>query len=95
MIQAGRLNLDIGQFTQTASGQLLGAQSLTGTGDTWTNDGLLASDGTLKLTLTGGYSGNGRVSSLGDMTSRRPTWTWARMVVLPVARLLKSRAPTS
>ena len=68
VIQAGRLNLDIGQFTQTASGQLLGAQSLTGTGDTWTNDGLLASDGTLKLTLTGGYSGNGRVSSLGDMT---------------------------
>ncbi len=68
VIQAGRLNLDIGQFTQTASGQLLGAQSLTGTGDTWTNDGLLASDGTLKLTLTGGYSGNGRVSSLGEMT---------------------------
>ncbi|WP_256584600.1 filamentous hemagglutinin N-terminal domain-containing protein [Pseudomonas sp. GZJR-8] len=68
VIQAGRLNLGIGQFTQTASGQLLGAQSLTGTGDTWTNDGLLASDGTLKLTLTGGYSGNGWVSSLGDMT---------------------------
>ncbi|OAE10413.1 hypothetical protein AZH11_27155 [Pseudomonas simiae] len=68
VIQAGRLNLDIGQFTQTASGQLLGAQSLTGTGDTWTNDGLLASDGSLTLTLSGGYSGNGRVSSLGAMT---------------------------
>ncbi|MCP2052736.1 UNVERIFIED_ORG: filamentous hemagglutinin [Pseudomonas fluorescens] len=68
VIQAGRLNLDIGQFTQTASGQLLGAQSLTGTGDTWTNDGLLASDGSLSLTLSGGYSGNGRVSSLGAMT---------------------------
>jgi filamentous hemagglutinin len=68
VIQAGRLNLDIGQFTQTASGQLLGAQSLTGTGDTWTNEGLLASDGTLNVTLTGGYSGNGRVSSLGGMT---------------------------
>ncbi|MGO0704102.1 two-partner secretion domain-containing protein [Pseudomonas paracarnis] len=68
VIQAGRLNLDIGQFTQTASGQLLGAQSLTGIGDTWSNDGLLASDGSLNLTLTGGYSGNGRVSSLGDMT---------------------------
>ncbi|MBK5543765.1 filamentous hemagglutinin N-terminal domain-containing protein [Pseudomonas sp. TH04] len=68
VIQAGRLNLDIGQFTQTASGQLLGAQSLTGTGDTWTNDGLLASDGSLNLTLSGGYSGNGRVSSLGAMT---------------------------
>ncbi|WP_248748745.1 filamentous hemagglutinin N-terminal domain-containing protein [Pseudomonas sp. MWU15-20650] len=68
VIQAGRLNLEIGQFTQTASGQLLGAQSLTGTGDTWNNEGLLASDGTLNVTLTGGYSGNGRVSSLGGMT---------------------------
>ncbi|CAM3036459.1 filamentous hemagglutinin [Pseudomonas gessardii] len=74
VIQAGRLNLDIGQFTQTASGQLLGSQSLTGIGDTWTNEGLLASDGSLNLTLTGGYSGNGRVSSLGDMT-----FTSARM----------------
>ncbi|WP_294363351.1 filamentous hemagglutinin N-terminal domain-containing protein [Pseudomonas sp.] len=68
VIQAGRLNLDIGQFTQTASGQLLGAQSLIGIGNTWTNDGLLASDGTLSVTLTGGYSGNGRVSSLGNMS---------------------------
>ena len=67
VIQAGRLNLEIGQFTQTASGQLLGSQSLSGTGDTWTNEGLLASDGSLNLTLTGGYSGNGRISSLGDM----------------------------
>ncbi|MEG8232726.1 filamentous hemagglutinin N-terminal domain-containing protein [Pseudomonas orientalis] len=68
VIQAARLNLDIGEFTQTASGQLLGAQSLTGVGGTWTNEGLLASDGTLNLTLTGGYSGNGRVSSLGAMS---------------------------
>ena len=68
VLQAGRLNLDIGQFTQTDSGQLLGAQSLIGIGDTWTNDGLLASDGTLSVTLTGGYSGNGRVSSLGNMS---------------------------
>ncbi len=68
VIQAARLNLDIGEFTQTASGQLLGAQSLTGVGGTWTNEGLLASDGTLNLTLTGGYSGNGRISSLGAMS---------------------------
>ena len=67
VIQAGRLNLDIGQFTQTSSGQLLGSQSLSGKGDSWTNEGLLASDGSLNLTLTGGYSGNGRISSLGDM----------------------------
>ena len=68
VIQAARLNLDIGEFTQTASGQLLGAQSLTGIGGTWTNEGLLASDGTLNLTLTDGYSGNGRISSLGAMS---------------------------
>ncbi|WP_186350707.1 DUF637 domain-containing protein [Pseudomonas fragi] len=68
VIQAGRLNLDIDHFTQTASGQLLSSQSLNGKGDTWTNEGLLASDGSLELTLTGGYSGNGRISSLGDMT---------------------------
>lgn len=67
VIQAGRLNLDIGQFTQTASGQLLGSQRLSGKGDTWINEGLLASDGSLELTLTGDYSGNGRISSLGDM----------------------------
>ena len=68
VIQAGRLNLDIDQFTQTASGQLLGSQYLSGKGDTWINEGLLASDGSLDLTFTGGYSGNGRISSLGDMT---------------------------
>ncbi|MBO6277061.1 MAG: hemagglutinin, partial [Pseudomonas sp.] len=45
VIQAGRLNLDIDQFTQTASGQLLGSQYLSGKGDTWINEGLLASDG--------------------------------------------------
>ena len=68
VIQAGRLNLDIDHFTQTASGQLLGSKSLSGKGDTWTNEGLLASDDSLDLTLTGDYSGNGRISSLGDMT---------------------------
>ncbi|MGH8354674.1 MAG: hemagglutinin, partial [Pseudomonas sp.] len=68
VLQAGRLTLNIGSFTQTASGQLLASQSLTGTGGAWVNDGLLASDGSLSLTLSGGYGGNGRLTSLGELS---------------------------
>ncbi|MCU1719275.1 filamentous hemagglutinin N-terminal domain-containing protein [Pseudomonas sp. 5P_3.1_Bac2] len=67
VIQAGRLNLNIGQFSQTASGQLLASQSLTGTGNNWQNDGLLASDGSVDLRLSGTYSGNGRLTSLAEL----------------------------
>ncbi|MDP5957093.1 DUF637 domain-containing protein, partial [Pseudomonas aeruginosa] len=63
---AGRLNLDIGTFRQTAEGKLLAVQSFTGRGGDWSNDGLLASDGSLRLDLSGGYRGNGRATSLGD-----------------------------
>ncbi|OQR33010.1 hypothetical protein BWR15_16290 [Pseudomonas sp. T] len=66
-IQARLLNLDIGQLSQSASGQLLASQALTGRGGNWTNDGLLASDGSLDIQLTGTYSGAGRVTSLGDL----------------------------
>ncbi|MEN1273132.1 hypothetical protein AAIH08_34930, partial [Pseudomonas aeruginosa] len=38
----------------------------TGRGGDWSNDGLLASDGSLRLELSGGYRGNGRATSLGD-----------------------------
>ncbi|PBV96997.1 hypothetical protein CJU20_30105, partial [Pseudomonas aeruginosa] len=61
-----RLNLDIGTFRQTAEGKLLAVQSFTGRGGDWSNDGLLASDGSLRLDLSGGYRGNGRATSLGD-----------------------------
>ncbi|MCJ1884706.1 filamentous hemagglutinin N-terminal domain-containing protein [Pseudomonas sp. LA21] len=67
VLQAGWLNLNIGQFTQTASGKLLASQALTGRGGNWNNDGLLASDGTLDIQLTGTYSGAGRVTSLGAL----------------------------
>ncbi|MDH4554052.1 filamentous hemagglutinin N-terminal domain-containing protein [Pseudomonas sp. BN417] len=67
VIQAGRLTVNVGQFTQTASGQLLAASSFTGTGGNWSNDGLIASDGALSLALSGSYSGSGRVTSLGDL----------------------------
>lgn len=68
VLQAGRLVLNIGNFTQTATGQLLASQSLTGSGGNWINDGLLASDGNLSLDLTGAYSGAGQVTSLGDLS---------------------------
>ncbi|WP_437128566.1 DUF637 domain-containing protein, partial [Pseudomonas aeruginosa] len=66
VLQAGRLNLDIGTFRQTGEGKLLAVQSFTGRGGDWSNDGLLASDGSLRLELSGGYRGNGRATSLGD-----------------------------
>ncbi|BCR24369.1 two-partner secretion domain-containing protein [Aquipseudomonas alcaligenes] len=68
VLQAARLLLNVDQFSQTASGQLLASESLTASSSTWNNDGLLASDGTLSLTLTGAYSGSGTLSSLDDLS---------------------------
>ncbi|WP_152227734.1 DUF637 domain-containing protein [Pseudomonas sp. SCB32] len=67
VLQAGWLTLNIGQFTQTASGRLLASQGLTGRGGHWSNDGLLASDGSLDIQLSGTYGGAGRVTSLGAL----------------------------
>ncbi|QKJ34302.1 filamentous hemagglutinin N-terminal domain-containing protein [Pseudomonas sp. MPDS] len=68
VIQAGRLNVNVKNFTQTATGQLLASTRLEGKGGNWINHGLIASDGSMGLQLTGRYSGNGRVTSLGSMT---------------------------
>lgn len=68
VIQAGRLSVNVNDFTQSASGQLLAANSLIGTGVNWRNDGLIASDGSLDLGLSGFYTGKGRLSSRGDLT---------------------------
>ncbi|WP_233631332.1 MULTISPECIES: two-partner secretion domain-containing protein [unclassified Pseudomonas] len=67
VIQAGRLTLNVNHFSQTASGQLLASTSLVGTGGNWTNEGVIASDGSLSLDLGGTYGGNGRLSSLGTL----------------------------
>ncbi|WP_447768673.1 hemagglutinin repeat-containing protein [Pseudomonas kilonensis] len=67
VIQAGRLNVNINNLTQTETGQLLASMRLEGKGGNWVNNGLIASDGSLALQLTGRYSGNGRVTSLDDM----------------------------
>ncbi|MFJ2357406.1 hemagglutinin repeat-containing protein [Pseudomonas fluorescens] len=68
VIQAGRLNVNVNNFSQTASGQLLASTHLQGRGGNWVNDGLIASDGSMDLQLGGSYGGNGRVSSVGDLT---------------------------
>ena len=67
VIQAGRLTVNVGNFVQTASGQLLASNQLVGRGGNWTNEGLIASDGGLDIQLSGTYGGNGRVSSVGDL----------------------------
>ncbi|WP_447754793.1 two-partner secretion domain-containing protein [Pseudomonas nicosulfuronedens] len=66
-IQARHLNLELGQLTQSADGRLLASDSFTGRGGNWSNAGLLASDGSLDIQLTGSYGGAGRVTSLGDL----------------------------
>ncbi|WP_063545307.1 hemagglutinin repeat-containing protein [Pseudomonas putida] len=66
-IQAGRLTLNINHLTQSAGGQLLAFDSLVGNGADWSNAGLIASDGSLSLNLSGTYSGEGRVSSMGTL----------------------------
>jgi len=68
VIQAGRLQVNVNHFYQSASGQLLASNSFEGGGGNWSNDGLIASDGSLNLHLSGAYGGNGRLSSLGDMS---------------------------
>ncbi|WP_423251660.1 adhesin, partial [Pseudomonas viridiflava] len=65
VIQAGRLTVNVGTFNQTASGQLLASDAFVGTGGNWINDGLIASDGSITLSLSGAYSGVGSASALG------------------------------
>ncbi|WP_239646774.1 filamentous hemagglutinin N-terminal domain-containing protein [Pseudomonas syringae] len=67
VIQAGRLTVNVGTLNQTAGGQLLASSLFSGSGGNWTNDGLIASDGSLSLNLGGTYGGNGRLSSLGTL----------------------------
>lgn len=66
-IQAERLTVNVKHLTQTSTGQLLAATHLEGVGTDWRNDGLIGSDGTLNLDLTGSYAGEGRLSSLDDL----------------------------
>jgi filamentous hemagglutinin len=62
-IQAGRLNVNVREFSQGASGKLLASESLQARGGNWTNNGLIASDGSIDMQLGGTYAGSGRLSS--------------------------------
>ncbi|WP_456022333.1 hemagglutinin repeat-containing protein [Pseudomonas protegens] len=62
-IQAGRLNVNVREFSQSASGKLLASESLQARGGNWTNNGLIASDGSIDMQLGGTYAGTGRLSS--------------------------------
>ncbi|MFL1547199.1 hemagglutinin repeat-containing protein, partial [Pseudomonas sp. O39] len=67
VIQAGQLTVNVDSLDQTATGQLLGARRFIGNGANWTTHGLIASDGTLDLTLSGALNSTGRISSLGNL----------------------------
>ncbi|MBI6616786.1 hemagglutinin repeat-containing protein [Pseudomonas corrugata] len=67
VIQAGRLSVNVNHFTQTAGGQLLASDSFIGGGVNWFNEGLVASNGSLKIDLGGAYWGGGRLNSLGTL----------------------------
>ncbi|WP_226506893.1 filamentous hemagglutinin N-terminal domain-containing protein, partial [Pseudomonas sp. MWU16-30317] len=89
VIQAGDLTVNVNTLNQTASGQLLGSRQITGTGGNWSNDGLLASNGGLGLTLNGSYGGNGRLTSVGDLHLS------AAQVNLPSAASIEGGANTT
>ena len=82
VIQAGRLNVNVNNFTQSETGQLLASTRLEGKGGNWTNNGLIASDGSMALQLTGTYQGNGKVSSVGalDMSAAQLSLTEAASI---------------
>ncbi|MGI4837065.1 MAG: hemagglutinin repeat-containing protein [Janthinobacterium lividum] len=67
-LQAGQLNVNANQFTQTATGKLLATDHFNGSGINWSNDGTIATDGTFDLALSGAYSGNGTLTSQGAFT---------------------------
>lgn len=68
LLQAQRLDLKVGTFTQTASGKLLSIDDITASGGDWTNDGAIETEGKLQLALTGRYQSTGSLKSLGDLT---------------------------
>ncbi|UXZ96081.1 hemagglutinin repeat-containing protein [Pseudomonas phytophila] len=63
VIQANRLNLDVDNFEQTATGQLLGTNSFVGKGLSWNTNGVIASDGDVDLTLSDQLTNRGRITS--------------------------------
>ena len=65
VIQAGRLNVNVGSSVRPLTASCSLRICLQVRGGNWTNDGLIASDGLIDMQLGGAYSGNGRLSSSG------------------------------
>lgn len=72
VIQAANLTLDVGNFQQTATGQLLGTNSFVGRGANWSTDGVIASDGRVDLTLTDQLTNSGRITSATSVGVNAP-----------------------
>ncbi|NNA42506.1 hypothetical protein, partial [Pseudomonas lundensis] len=51
LIQAGNLTVNVDNLEQTSSGQLLAANRIKGTGQNWSTQGVIASNGSLELNL--------------------------------------------
>ncbi|MGY4494892.1 two-partner secretion domain-containing protein [Pseudomonas sp. TE3610] len=68
VLQVGDLTVNVGTLNQTSTGQLLANHSFTGRGGNWNNDGLIASNGSADLQVTGSYGGAGGLTSVGDLT---------------------------
>ncbi|MBA2921589.1 filamentous hemagglutinin N-terminal domain-containing protein [Pseudomonas sp. P7] len=68
LIQAQKIGIKVGTFSQSASGKLISVENLVASGDNWQNDGSLETEGSLTLDLTGSYKGAGALKSLGKLS---------------------------
>ncbi|MDR8013308.1 two-partner secretion domain-containing protein [Ectopseudomonas guguanensis] len=66
-LQARELTLSVDDLTLGSGARLLATQRLIGEGLRWVNQGLIASDGGLELTLSDSYAGGGGLRSLGGL----------------------------
>lgn len=68
LIQAGNLTVNVDTLEQTTSGQLLAANRIKGTGQNWSTQGVIASNGSLDLTLGGTLNNTGRLTAATDFS---------------------------
>ena len=66
-IQAGRLTVNVDNLQQTATGKLLGTRALVGSGQDWTVNGSVASQGSLDLSVGNLLNDHGLIFSGGDL----------------------------
>lgn len=68
LIQAGNLTVNVDTLEQTTTGQLLAANRIKGTGQNWSTQGVIASNGSLDLSLGGALNNTGRLTAATDFT---------------------------